>query len=509
MAPPLASLKARLSQVGLDLRSLALLRITLGSITLLDLALRARDLTAHYTDFGVLPRTALIELAYEEFWFSIHMGSGTPLFQGLLFMLAAVATLSMTLGYRTRISTAISWFLLISLQARNPMILNSGDTLLRAVLFWCIFLPWGARWSVDSRSSEGWKEDTHLSAATVAYTVQVALLYLCASRLKSGMPWLDGSAVYYALSIDQFTTVLGHRLLEHPTLMTFLTYATVAVQTLLPVLILLPLATAPLRLLAVFLMMAFHLGIGLHMHIGIFTPVAALCGLGLLPGGVWDALLKRLPRAPLVAGGRLLDLLARRLPAGSSSPPLSRPVSILVCGMLIYVVCWNLATVDWLRYRLPPSWTHLGQAFRLDQHWGMFAPAPLVNDGWYVVPGHLKNGCVVDLFAGTNQVNWEKPPLVSATFPNERWRKYMMNLFLRSGMKHRKHYADYLRRDWDARHRGEWQIEKIEIIYMMERTLPDYTTAPVEKLQLFEGSFESEVREGEGFEKLFGPRKKH
>jgi len=39
---------------GLDLRSIALFRILLGTLLLSDLLLRASDITAFYTDQGVL-----------------------------------------------------------------------------------------------------------------------------------------------------------------------------------------------------------------------------------------------------------------------------------------------------------------------------------------------------------------------------------------------------------------------------------------------------------------------
>jgi hypothetical protein len=45
---------------GADLRSLAALRIVLALVVLADLAGRAANLTAHYTDDGVLPRRAAL-----------------------------------------------------------------------------------------------------------------------------------------------------------------------------------------------------------------------------------------------------------------------------------------------------------------------------------------------------------------------------------------------------------------------------------------------------------------
>ena len=45
--------------------------------------------------------------------------------------------------------TIIRWFLLVSLQNTNYMILQGVDTVLRVMLFWGMFLPLGAQYSLD------------------------------------------------------------------------------------------------------------------------------------------------------------------------------------------------------------------------------------------------------------------------------------------------------------------------------------------------------------------------
>ena len=117
---------------------------------------RGPELTAFYTDEGVLPRVARIELyeAVHQFgvahqW-SLHMLSGQAWAQLLLMLIAALFAFWLLIGYRTRLSAVACWILLLSLDARNPMILDSGDVLLRSMLFWALFLPLGARASVDS-----------------------------------------------------------------------------------------------------------------------------------------------------------------------------------------------------------------------------------------------------------------------------------------------------------------------------------------------------------------------
>lgn len=462
--------------LGADLRSLALLRVALGAILLVDLGLRATDLVAHYTDAGVLPRADLIALAEEPHWFSVHMGSGRPEFQAVLFVLAGLAALALALGWRTRAAAALSWFMLCSLQARNPMVLNSGDVLLRVLLFWGIFLPWGATLSLDARHRAP-REACACDAGTLAYALQIVCLYLTAGLHKSGQAWRDGTAVYYALSIDQFATRLGERMLDHPGLMTFLTYATVVFQLSVPVLLFFPWKTGFFRTVAVAGTVLLHLGIAACMHLGIFSAVATVAALGLLPGAVWDR-------------------LGWRAKAGEHPVP-RVPLLVQACVALLALasLAWNLHNL-WTRV---PTATFVPRLLRLDQHWGMFAPQPMADDGWYVTVGELANGREVDLRSGQD-VHRDKPPHVSETYPNERWRKYMMNLCENRCAPHRPLYAAYLARVWNAEHRGPWQTRVVTLWFMRERTGDD----KVEPLRLLRWEV-PEKTEPNGFEQLFGP----
>jgi hypothetical protein len=72
----------------LDLRGLALLRIAVAAVVLVDLAIRSSDLEAHYANLGVLPLPVLYEL-WSPYQFSLHAISGLWQTQALLFLLAA------------------------------------------------------------------------------------------------------------------------------------------------------------------------------------------------------------------------------------------------------------------------------------------------------------------------------------------------------------------------------------------------------------------------------------
>ena len=131
---------------SLDTRSLAVFRIGLASIILVDLVNRARDLTAHYADAGILPRATLWNWMY--WYLSPHMISGSVYFEAALFLIAGCFAFLLLVGYKTRLATAATWFLLCSLLVRNPFVSNAGDGLLRLLLLWGIFLPLGASYRV-------------------------------------------------------------------------------------------------------------------------------------------------------------------------------------------------------------------------------------------------------------------------------------------------------------------------------------------------------------------------
>ena len=131
---------------GIDLRSLALFRICLGLIILIDLLTRLPDLNTFYTDAGLLPRAALVG---QPQLISAHLMNGTVWFQAVLFLIQGVCAVGLLVGYRTRLMTWLSWVLMVSLHWRFRSILGGGDEYLRYLLFWSVFLPLGARWSVD------------------------------------------------------------------------------------------------------------------------------------------------------------------------------------------------------------------------------------------------------------------------------------------------------------------------------------------------------------------------
>ena len=257
--PPVTTIR---TVFGIDLRTLALFRVCLGLWLLADLINRAGHLVAHYTDIGVFPRATAVE--YLSDWrLSIHFVNGSAWFQATLFIIAGLLALCLVLGYRTRIVTVVSWFLLLSLQNRNPVLLQGGDNLVLMLLFWGMFLPLGARFSVDAAVNDATEHvpNRYFSVATMALLIQCMSVYFFSALLKSDPTYLPaGTAIYDALQLDAYSTPMGRWLLGFPVLMQLLTYFVWVLEVIGPFLIFLPLFFVPVRLAFQTLFILMHVG---------------------------------------------------------------------------------------------------------------------------------------------------------------------------------------------------------------------------------------------------------
>ncbi|UOQ51008.1 HTTM domain-containing protein [Hymenobacter cellulosivorans] len=477
----------------LDLRALALLRAAVAGVVLLDLGIRSTDLEAHYSNQGVLPVAALYDHLWTPYQFSLHAATGLWQLQALLFGLAAGCAVALLLGYHTRLATLLSWILLVSVQNRNPMIGQGGDDLLRMLLFWGLFLPWGRVWSRDARQRGPVLSYAYCSAATVAYVVQLALLYWCTALLKFGPEWTQqGTALYYALSLDQLVLPLGKVLYPYPALLRILTLGTWYGELLVPFLLFLPFGVRRARLAFLFLTLSFHLGVSLTLFVGLFFIICSVAGLGLLPASTLSWLQTQALRLwaywqQHAAKTRQFALHWPRLPwrleqqptgLGPATRVLLRGAREAVVGVLLLYVCWwnldGIATTPSLLMSEPLRW--LGYAFRVDQHWGMFAPTVFKDDGWYILEGSTPDGRLLDLNRGGQPASYGKPAAVVSLFSNDRWRKYSENYLFVSNEWMRPYYCNYLLRKW-RENPANPPLSHLVVVYMKEVSLPDYQVA--------------------------------
>ena len=456
---------------SLDLRALALWRMALGAVVLLDIFMRATDLQAFYGDDGVLSRALYFRQGWEYQGYHLFMASGSTAGLSVLFVLWAVAAFCLMIGYRTRLAGFLTWYFVASIQIRNPMVKDGGDDYLRLLLFWTPFLPLGARWSWDARSFPQWKalSNSYRSVATVGVYVQVFVLYLFAAILKNGDDWLKtGDALYMALSIDQFTTAFGKLLLPYPELLRFMTWAALAWEYGLALLLLIGAFRPKVRGVFLLLGLLFHFSIFLMLDFGIFMLITAVALVAFVP----SELLDRWSAQPEQVG------VPDRLP---SAYRLERPLQVFGVFILGMIAVFNLYSIR--HVQRVPAWARPVMRWTYEQqHWHLFAPYPFREDGWFVLEVEKADGSKLDAWKSAKTVD-ARPELISRTFANQRWRRWMQNLYqvpLKSHDAWRRSTLEYGAKQWRQEHPDE-EVRRFRLLWIKEiNQAPGVTVPPPE-----------------------------
>jgi len=433
-----AALRRRL---GIDPRALAAFRAALAVVLLVGLALRARNLVAFYTDAGVLPRATLAEAYPLGARLSLHALSGDPRAVAPLFLAAAVAAVALAVGHRTRVATAASLVLLASLQARNPFVLNAGDTLLLQLLGAGLLCPLGARWSLDavrrgdggasSESTGGTGPDRVAAAAdrvagpaTALPLVLVVVVYVSNAVEKlRGTAWPAGEAVERVFRLTYLHGPLGGLVPEWSALLTAATYGWLALLVAAPLLIA---TVGRVRAALAGTLLAAHLSMALTLQIGVFSAVSAAALIPFFPPFVWD----RIERAIAPAIGRFRSVAGRRFGGATASTETesfgavrdraAAVVPVLAAVLLVALVAWNGMALGLVETPKPVA----SAADPTESGWDMFAPNPPSTDALVTATATTADGDRIDALYG-DRVARDRPPADARAYPTARWRKLL------------------------------------------------------------------------------------
>ncbi len=69
---------------------------------------------------------------------------------------------------------------------------------------------------------------------------------------------------------------------------------------------------------------------------------------------------------------------------------------------------------------------------------------------------------------------------------NRYWCKYLGEIRLSDNEELRQPFANYICRQWNARHTGDEQLVDLQLVFMRETTLPDYQLPTPERVILRE-----------------------
>lgn len=142
----------------------------------------------------------------------LHFRSDPPFVFAIL-ILAILSAALMTLGVRTRVTTVVTWVLVDTLYRHNLVFYSGADTAMRVFLFLGMLSRWGEAYSLDA-----WRRYRRAVVAgepppprrlipswtTHLMMLQLVIIYCTSGLLKTGASWRDGTALYYAASLEHF-----------------------------------------------------------------------------------------------------------------------------------------------------------------------------------------------------------------------------------------------------------------------------------------------------------------
>lgn len=302
-----------------DPRPMCWFRCWFGALSLVNLLLLWPDMPMWLADEGVLPpavhRPALPGASITLYSF----GAGTAAI-ALIRCLGLVGGLGLLLGIVPRCAAACTWLAVTSYSWRNPLILHSGDALLRIAAFFLIFARTDAvlsvpRWLTRRGGAAG---GPPLPPAPVPawpqriLQLQLCILYLVTGIWKScGPAWRDGSAVGIVLQMGEFQRLPVPDLVATPMMSQLLTWATLAFELGFPFLVWLPRTRLPLLAIG----LGFHAGLEWMLNVQLFQwTITAFYLLFLRPPATHAAITTAAAQEP--AAGR---------PAAKAVPVRTRP----------------------------------------------------------------------------------------------------------------------------------------------------------------------------------------
>ncbi len=268
----------------LDLRALALFRIWLAVIIIIDLTMWALDLRAFFTDSGILPTDLLLTYFPGENMRAFHSISWAYRRQVTLLILNYMIAFALLIGWNSRLMHILARAFFCSLNARNPIINSGADSVMRVLLFWSMFLPTHIRRSIDRKDKPKPASPTFFSRATVGLVVQVASIYIRNYVVKTDTQRKgDFTATYTAMSIDMLRTTIGTRLYQFPGVMKFITQLWIYLEGWGILLFLIPRKQHRRRIISCLAFIAVHIGMAVTMKIGYFPWTCVLAWAVLLP----------------------------------------------------------------------------------------------------------------------------------------------------------------------------------------------------------------------------------
>lgn len=201
------------SRMSISTTSLAVFRVLISLIVIVDVVLRVRNFEYFYLSDGVFPYWMS---ATTEVWGGVAMGEvwrvvGSDVVVMFIFGVNFVSAIALLFGWKTRVSGVVMLLAVTLIDMRNGLVVSVADTYLQNLLLFAVFLPLGERLSIDSRMRNDEKccdFDAVFSVATGGILMQVGYLYFVNGKEKlfdSGVDITDYLKLMIEYDVESYT----------------------------------------------------------------------------------------------------------------------------------------------------------------------------------------------------------------------------------------------------------------------------------------------------------------
>lgn len=251
---------------------LGLFRILYGTCVFCTLLLLRPEWSDWYGPHAWISQRSMFIIAPDPRLSLFSIVPQTDVWISALFWIFLAASIFLTFGFCTRISTIVVYLCMASLHQRNPFIMMGGDDFLRIAGFFLIFAPAGAVFSCDRLLRIRWgRESATLRQinpwAQRMIQLELAFVYFMAFWQKMrGAEWRNGTAVYYVLHYHALARFPFPHWALGLTAASLLTWSVLLFQLCFPFLVWIRRLRYPMLLLG----LGFHLGLLYGLDIPMF-----------------------------------------------------------------------------------------------------------------------------------------------------------------------------------------------------------------------------------------------
>jgi hypothetical protein len=207
-----------------------------------------------------------------------------------------VLSILFTLGYKTRLATIGLFLFQSSLIHRNTYVVNGEELVVRMILFYGCFAPWGNRLSIDAWLAR-FKSSSSQKPLPMVWSwrlmqINFIAIYAISLPYKIGqdLDWIWGDAIHWTIASDMWWTrgTMSWITLEFNGLFRkIMTWGTLLVEGLFPLFVCFPRT----KTISVLLLISLHVGIALTIPgVTLFTLSMVAGAVMFLPNSAFEAM---------------------------------------------------------------------------------------------------------------------------------------------------------------------------------------------------------------------------